>query len=123
MKKIFKLVAILLVFALCFIIAPVVSAIEISGDVDRDGKITTADARLVLRFASGIETPTENEEKAADINYDGVISIDDVRGVLMMAVDLLSFEEQMLQAGFPISYVEYLEDLHKNTPVGSLCPL
>ena len=122
MKKSGKLIAIVLVLISCFIIAPVVSAVEISGDVDRDGKITTADARLVLRFASGIKTPTENEEKAADINHDGVISIDDVRGVLMMAVDLLSFKEQMLQAGFPVSYVEYLEDLHKKYPSWQFVP-
>ena len=45
------------------------------GDVDNNGKVDTQDCREILRMASGIVAP---DFTAADMNADGVISLDDV---------------------------------------------
>lgn len=58
------------------------------GDVDGDGKVTAADARLVLRAAVGLEILTGDALKAADINKDGKITAADARLVLRKAVGL-----------------------------------
>ncbi len=58
------------------------------GDVDGDGKVTAADARLVLRAAVGLEILTDDALKAADINKDGKITAADARMVLRKAVGL-----------------------------------
>lgn len=39
--------------------------IVIKGDIDGDGKVTAADARMALRFAVNLEEPTEAQENAA----------------------------------------------------------
>lgn len=59
------------------------------GDVDLDGKVTSADSRLILRMSVGLE-----EEKAlADINRDGKISSEDSRLALKMSVEEESLKQ------------------------------
>jgi N-acetyl-anhydromuramyl-L-alanine amidase AmpD len=58
------------------------------GDVDGDGKVTAADARLVLRAAVGLEILTGDALKAADLNKDGKITAADARLILRKAVGL-----------------------------------
>lgn len=55
----------------------------IAGDVDGDGRITSADARLILRAAVGLE---ELDAEAADYDGDGKITASDARDVLRAAV-------------------------------------
>mgnify|MGYP002624814131 CR=1 FL=1 len=59
-------------------------------DVDPDGKITTADARLTLRAAVGLETLAEHSPAffAADCDGDGQITTGDARHILRAAVGL-----------------------------------
>lgn len=66
--------------------------VTVLGDVNSDGKVTAADARLALRASVGLETIKEDDEKykAADINGKG-ISASDARLILRMSVGL---EEQ-----------------------------
>ncbi len=45
------------------------------GDVDGNGKVDTQDARAILRMASYIDAP---DLSVADMNSDGIISLDDV---------------------------------------------
>lgn len=52
------------------------------GDVDGSGKVDTQDARAILRMASCIEAP---DLAVADMDADGVISIDDVLKALEVA--------------------------------------
>ena len=47
------------------------------GDVDGNGKVETVDARKILRMASGIECIDDEVLNVADMNADGVVSIDD----------------------------------------------
>ena len=60
------------------------------GDVDGDGNITAADARLALRKAVGLETYEENSPafSACDVNFDGRVSADDARLILRGSVGL-----------------------------------
>ena len=61
----------------------------INGDIDRDGRVTTSDARLVLRAAVGLWTPFIYEQfYAADINDDMKITAEDARAILRAAVGL-----------------------------------
>ncbi len=56
------------------------------GDIDQDGKITTDDARTILRDAAGqTQISTETEKYLADANQDGIITIQDAVDVLKIS--------------------------------------
>lgn len=59
-----------------------------TGDVNDDGRITAADARLVLRCAAGITVLSNSAVQAADVNGDGVITAKDARSVLRYAAGI-----------------------------------
>lgn len=62
---------------------------NIKGDVNGDGLITSADARLALRYAVGLEQDfTETQIRACDYNEDGIVSSADARSILRTAVGL-----------------------------------
>jgi len=65
--------------------------IIIPGDVNGDGKVTEADAELVLQFAAGILTPTEAQIQAADLKGDGQITSADAIKIqrIVSGLDLL----------------------------------
>lgn len=58
------------------------------GDVTGDGKVTSADSRLVLRYAAGLETFNAEQIKAADFNKDGKVNSADARLILREAAGL-----------------------------------
>lgn len=58
------------------------------GDVNFDGKITAADARLALRFSAQVQTPTAEEFIVADVITDGKIEANDARLILRVAARL-----------------------------------
>lgn len=62
----------------------------LKGDVNGDGLITSADARLALRYAVGLE-PDFNQTQiyACDFNGDGKVLSEDARSILRTAVGLL----------------------------------
>ncbi|MGN0558319.1 MAG: dockerin type I repeat-containing protein [Acutalibacteraceae bacterium] len=57
------------------ITAPIVSVIL--GDANGDSLITVADATLIQKVASGFETLTDENTKAADVDGNGTINIKD----------------------------------------------
>ena len=61
---------------------------RVMGDLDGDGKVTAADARLALRAAVGLEILNEEQIKAADMDGDGGITAADARLILRTAVGL-----------------------------------
>lgn len=63
------------------------------GDVDFDGSITAADARLALRASVGLETFNDKQTKAADADKDGNISAADARLILRCSVGLENLNE------------------------------
>ena len=62
------------------------------GDVNLDGFVTTADARIALRHAVSLETVEGNAFYWGDMNMDGKIGVDDARIILRMSVSLDTVE-------------------------------
>lgn len=60
------------------------------GDVDKNGKINTTDARKLLQYAAGIITADALDIEAADVNADGKINTTDARGILRFAAGLIT---------------------------------
>lgn len=87
--KLKKLLAVLL--SLCiFACAAAYAAANTLGDVDGDGQISAADARLCLRQAVGLETYANGsaEFTACDATGDGNVTAEDARLILRAAVGL-----------------------------------
>ncbi len=63
------------------------------GDVDENGKIEAADARLALRAAVNLELLTEAQLSAADADKNGKIEAADARLILRAAVGLETLQE------------------------------
>ena len=61
------------------------------GDVNGDGVVTAADARLILRRSARLITFTMEQDALADVNKDGKITASDARKVLRVSAKLESF--------------------------------
>ncbi len=88
MKKILKtIIAMVLVLS---VLAPFSTCIcaSVKGDMNSSGKITLSDVRKIMRIASGMEIPTEEEIIKADMNSDGSVTMADVKTALAKAVDI-----------------------------------
>lgn len=83
-NKLKYIISIILVLLTLFTI-PVSAAIK--GDIDSDGKISAADARLALRMSVGLE----GLDMAADVDGDGKVSAADARLILRASVGLEEF--------------------------------
>ena len=123
MKRSLKAIALLLSILSLNLIIPVVKAEGVLGDINGDGYITTADARLALRYSAGMEKPTTAQKTAADMDANGKITLEDVKLILTDALDIETYEEGLLRQGFPKSYVEYLVELHKKYPQWEFVPM
>ena len=87
-----KIISILLCVATVFMMpfATMSASAFKPGDVSRDNKITAADARLVLRYATKLITNFDDEQKElADVNGDGQITAADARLILRFSVRLI----------------------------------
>lgn len=60
------------------------------GDINGDGNVTAADARIALRISAYLYEPTQEEENAADINMDGTVTAADARTILRISAKLES---------------------------------
>ncbi len=82
MKRLSILISILFV---CSIAAGFIalSASDVPGDVDLDGKVTAEDALLVLRASSGTDKLTAAQFILADVTYDGKINSVDALRILL----------------------------------------
>ncbi len=87
MKKLFaSFLAILLLIAACLPGIPASAASKRLGDIDNDGWITAADARLCLRFAVGMQGLDYYSQLACDLNGDWLVSASEAREILRFAV-------------------------------------
>ena len=78
----------IIVFALSLVTS--VNAVSMpDGDVDMDGATTPADARLVLRYAVGLETFSGKQLQHCDFWHDQKITAATARRVLRMSLGLL----------------------------------
>lgn len=83
-----KKIIVLVFMALMMFILAVPASAAVVGDVDGNGKITAADARLVLRFSASLDVPDDSQKKVSDVNSDGKITAADARKVLRIAASL-----------------------------------
>lgn len=97
MKKIKSLIALALVFAMLAAYAPFASAVKLksdrkgmpyTGDVDDNGYVTAADARLVLRYCAKLVSFNSKQLDAADVDMDGDVTPLDARAILRIAAGL-----------------------------------
>ncbi len=58
------------------------------GDVDGDGRVTAADARVILRRSAQLITLTMEQDALADVNKDGQVTATDARIVLRYCAGL-----------------------------------
>ena len=57
------------------------------GDIDDDGRVTTADARAALRHAIGLDLISSSDDQIfTDVDFDGNITTADARLILRMAI-------------------------------------
>ena len=59
------------------------------GDSNGDGKVNTADAVTILRFAAEMAELTEEQMRAADVNCDGVVNTGDAVLILKYAAGII----------------------------------
>ncbi len=86
-----KRIAILLSLCLLFSCFALTASAAAPGDVDGDGKLTSADARLALRASVKLEKDIVEGTAAfdaADVTGDGVIKAEDARYILRASVRL-----------------------------------
>lgn len=60
----------------------------LKGDVNGDGKITTKDARAILRISARLDIPDDNAREAADVDSNGKVTVKEARIVLRFAARL-----------------------------------
>lgn len=58
------------------------------GDVNMDGLVNTGDASMVLRYAVGLDTMSDEQLALADFNGDELVNTGDASGILRVAVGL-----------------------------------
>ncbi len=61
---------------------------RLRGDADSNGRITAADARLVLRFAAKLQKYTQSQAEISDMNDDRRITSADARLILRISAQL-----------------------------------
>ena len=88
LDKNFDAIALAIAKALCSIVGVTYKTPNVAGDVNGDGKVTTADAREALRAAVGLENLTDAQKKKADADGDGKVSTSDARELLRKATGL-----------------------------------
>ncbi len=84
MKKICSLLLVAAIIMSC----AVFSVAAEKGDIDADGKVTAADARLALRYSVSLDNPDEEQIILADYNEDGSVTAADARIILRVSVGL-----------------------------------
>ncbi len=87
MKKIFSVLLAALLLVSCAVPAAANTPV-LAGDIDSDGDVTTADARIALRIAIGLDPLNDIILWRADMNDDGCVGTDDARTILRIAIRL-----------------------------------
>lgn len=88
MKRFSRILSLLLAAVLLLTALPVAFAATPTGDLDDDGLVMPADARLALRFAVKLDTPTAMQISLGDMDLDGDLTPADARLILRVAVGL-----------------------------------
>ena len=94
MKNGKRLLSMLLVALFAFSVSPLLKANAAEtiyfGDINENGTVEAADARLILRYAVDLETFSKTQTKLADCDNNGDINASDARKALRVSVNLES---------------------------------
>ena len=82
-----KLLSLILAVIMLFSVVVFAFAAE-KGDIDKDGSITAADARIALRMSVGLDEVTDELKVLADFDENGKIEAADARLILRVSVGL-----------------------------------
>lgn len=127
MKPVSKIISITLTCFIFIHMLPLASAVDtkssLMGDVNGDGVVMIEDALFVLRAASGIVPYDEGDLYLCDTDGDGILTLKDARQILRYACGIDGFEDELLNAGFPKSYIEPLSKLHDKYPDWVFVPM
>ncbi len=87
-----KIISVILALTLaCSMMSLTAFADSLKGDINGDNNVSAVDARLILRYVAGLDTP-ENTD-SYDVNGDGNISAVDARIVLQIVAGLIEQPE------------------------------
>ncbi len=120
-----------LALALGAVAVPALAASTLLGDVDGDKTVTTKDARLALRAAIGLDTPSAEAKAAADVTGDLKVQTDDARIILRASIGLMRLTkdgklyedipkpgdvlaEFIMKCGDPYDWVHTLDYVNEN---------
>ena len=90
LSKRFAILMITFVFIVCNMFTGVSATVLYFGDIDQSGRVTTSDARAILRHAVQLSVLEGNMLTLADTNQDGRVTSTDARQTLRVAVRLES---------------------------------
>lgn len=82
MKKLISLIAVAAILMTCVASFPMNAFAYGKGDVNKDGKVNTADVRALLVLVATEKTPTEQQVYWGDYNINGVMDTTDARTLL-----------------------------------------
>ena len=88
MKKIISIIISLAMILTSVVFMASAEGTYMNGDVNGDGVIRAADARLALRASAGLITLDERQTAAADVNSDALVRANDARLLLRIAAGL-----------------------------------
>jgi len=89
MKKLISLIAAVAILATCLAVMPMTSLAAGKGDVNNDGKITTADVRKILVMVTTEATATEQQIYWGDYNVNGSLDTTDARTLLEFTLNMI----------------------------------
>jgi hypothetical protein len=91
-----------------------------SGDLDRDGEITSGDAILALRMAADLIQPADDQRLAADVDEDGEITSGDAILILRKAAGLIESFSKPAAVDVPLARVDAHQKESAQQPALSL---
>ena len=91
-KKVLSLILAIIIMLPSSMVISDAKITTITGDINCDGEVSAADARLTLRFSANLDEPTDEQKDAADVNNDGDITASDARKILRVSAGLEEFD-------------------------------
>ena len=117
MKKSF--ICIFIAFVMMFLLN-IVSYAGYLGDVNNDGKITAADARIILRVSAKLDKLDNEKLAVADMNSDGKITASDARTVLRMSAKLDKLQEMTTKTDETQATTELVTNMTTTTEIATV---
>lgn len=87
-----RIVLFVCLFVMTFVLTGVSASANLRGDIDGNGRITAADARIVLRIAAKLDIADDAMRRLADVNGSGGVTSADARLILRVSAAIDNFD-------------------------------